>query len=159
MYVPYLAYSVPHRLAFTVSCMFRGYLALPSPRAHTHTHTVLFSHSLVHTVVHKRRAQRYAQSQHPHFPFAPTFSHTPAGTGLFYLHLIRKFPYRHGPCHTLTCQYCMHLLQNPSGFATCSHLPSAPSHTVSLFLSLGCIHMLFTVTYFLSNQHYLNSGL
>lgn len=83
-----MAYSVLHGLAFTVSCTLRGYLALTGFT----THRALLSHSLVHTVVHECRAQTYAQSQHPHFPLAPTSTHCLARTVLSYFASTKQIP-------------------------------------------------------------------
>lgn len=157
----YLVYSVPHGVAFTVSCTLRGCLAL----AVFHTFRAFFPHSLVHAVVYECCVQGCAQSQQPHFPFSRvlyTLLHS-LSSSIFCL--LSEFPY--SPCHThtffhsltTTCHHCMHSLQNPVFFATFSHLLSAPFSTVSLLLSLGCVHRLFTVTYFCSNFHSLNSGL
>lgn len=152
---------MPHGLAFTVSCTLRGYLAL----AVFHTLRAFFSHSLVHTVVYECCVRGYAQSQQTHLPFSPvlyTLLHTLSSSILC---LLSEFPYSlcytHACFHslTLTCHHCMHSLQNPLFFATFSHLLSASFSTVSLLPSLGCVHTLFTVTYFCSNLHSLNSGL
>lgn len=101
-------------LAFTVSCVLRGYLA---PTLFT-THRPLFSHSLVHPVADECRAQTYAQSQHPHFPLAPTFTHSLACTILFYFTSTKQIPIQapslSHTCFLLQLRAHLSLLQAPT---------------------------------------------
>lgn len=141
---------MPHSLAFAGSCTLRAYL----------TRTRLFSQCFFLTPVHISAGvlcMEICQSQLPHFPLAPTFTHSLACTVLFYFVSTKQIPIQAGSlshtCFLLqphTCHSCKSSLWNPSFFATFSHLLSAPFYIVSLLPFLGLIHMLFTVTYFLS---------
>lgn len=137
---------MPHSLAFAVSCTLRAYLV----------HTWLFSQCFFLTPVYISAGvlcMKICQSQLPHLPLAPTFTHSLACTVLCYFVSTKQIPVQAGfQSHTcfllqpLTCHSCKPLLWNPSFFATFSHLLSAPFHTVSLLSFLGLIHMFFTVT-------------
>ena len=131
-----------------------------------HIHSAFLS--LLCILVHECRAWRYAQSQHPHFPLAPTFTHTLACTVLFYFASTKQIPVQayslSHTCFMLQPHTYLSLLQALTmkslifcyllTFTECSFSYSLTSSVSGLHT-----HAFLTVTYFLSNLRSLNSGM
>ena len=135
---------MPHGIAFSV---------IPSLCLH-HTHSAFLS--LLCMLVHECHTCRYAQSQHPRFPLAPTFTHCLACTVLFYFVSTKQIPIQHAPVTHMLSVVASHLPATTASthYETPLFLPPSHIYRALLFIrSHFCLwfaHTCFSLSHIFS---------